>query len=177
VTNALAAAAAGKALGIGNGAVGEGLSAAMGVKRRFEHKGEWRGANVIDDYAHHPTEIKANLEAARQYLPEESKIVCVFQPHTYTRTLDLLFEFTESFYDADSVILLPIYASRETDDGSVSSGDLYGELRAIGVDAYIINTFDEAVIKIKEIINPGDMLITMGAGDVHKVGETLIKSE
>jgi len=172
--NALAAFAAAYELGITPGVAADALSHAKGVKRRFEHKGMYSGADIIDDYAHHPTEIKECLAAARK--GTTGKLICLFQPHTYTRTRNLLNEFAESFTDADHIVLLPIFASREPFDPSISSLDLAEGIKRVGGNVIHMNDFDEAVKFLQAQLMPGDMLITMGAGDVYFVGERLLLS-
>ncbi len=174
VSNALAALAVADLLGISADEAMAGLKKFRGTKRRFEYKGEVEGITVIDDYAHHPTEIRASLLAARHYPHRE--IWCVFQPHTYTRTKALFHDFTEALSYTDHVILTDIYAARETDTLGVSSADLTEELRANGVDAYYLPSFEEIEAFCLEKCQKGDMLITMGAGDVVNIGEELLKA-
>jgi len=263
--NALACFAAANAMGIAPDVTAAALKNAMGAKRRFEFKGEYNGANIIDDYAHHPTEIAACLAAARRVRPaaitgeqstgvpvlskpegalpaaarrvrpatitgEQStgvpvlskpegvlpatarrvrpaaitgeasasvpvlskperalsadtssrndegvpgKIICVFQPHTYTRTKNLLQEFSEAFSDADKIILLPIYAAREPFDPEISSEMLAEKLKSNNKDVISAKNFNEAKNHLQKLIHPGDLVITMGAGDVWKIGENL----
>jgi len=172
--NALAAFAAAYELGIEPNVAAHALCHAKGVKRRFEHKGMFNGAHVIDDYAHHPTEIKECLAAARK--GTTGKLICLFQPHTYTRTRNLLNEFAESFADADQIVLLPIFASREPFDPTISSLDLAKGIELAGGNVIHISTFEEAKLFLQEQLMPGDMLITMGAGDVYFVGEHLLST-
>ncbi len=127
---------------------------------------------VLDDYAHHPTEIKATLKAAANY-PHKT-LWCVFQPHTYTRTKAFLTDFAKALSLADKVVLTDIYAAREKNTIGISSTDLLAELEKLGVDCYYFPSFDEIEnFLLKNCIN-GDLLITMGAGDVVKIGENLI---
>ena len=126
----------------------------------------------MDDYAHHPDEIRATLAAARRC--DSKRIVCVFQPHTYTRTKALMDEFVDALSLADRVVLAKIYAARETDTLGVSSGDLCEKLKAKGVDAWYFSTFDEIETFLLENSIDGDLLITMGAGDVVNIGEKLL---
>jgi len=170
--NALAAFAAAYELGISPDIAANALSHAKGVKRRFENKGMYNGAYIIDDYAHHPTEIKECLTAARR--GTTGKLICLFQPHTYTRTRNLLNEFAQSFADADQIVLLPIYASREPFDPTISSLDLAEGIKRAGGNVIHMHDFDEAVQFLQSQLMPGDMLITMGAGDVYFVGEWLV---
>jgi len=177
ILNALAAAAAASAYSIPNDSIGGGLNGAGGVRRRFEYKGVWNGATVVDDYAHHPTEIKANLKAARMKADGGGgRLVCAFQPHNYSRTKSLLDDFAESFGDADLIILLPIYTSRESDAKDISSLDLLDKLRMKNANAAYAGDFREAVGLLARSLKEGDLLITMGAGDVHRVGELLLRT-
>jgi len=172
VKNALAAYAAAKAAGAGNEAILTGLSRFSGAKRRFEEKGSFNGARVIDDYAHHPTEIKATLAAASKL--DHKRVFCVFQPHTYTRTLALLDDFAHSFKDADTVLVLDIFAAREKDTGLINARTLTERIKAAGADAIYCPTFDSARDYLLGRCGPGDICITVGAGDVYLVGEGLI---
>lgn len=172
VYNALAAVAAAKALGIPMEAVQAGLAGFSGTERRFEKKGEIGGVTVIDDYAHHPQEIEATLKAAKNY--PHRKLWCVFQPHTYSRTKALFSEFAQALSMADEVILADIYAARETDTLGVSSRDLADKIAGLGTAAHYFPTFDEIETFILENCVNGDLLITMGAGDIVKVGERLL---
>jgi UDP-N-acetylmuramate--alanine ligase len=172
--NALAVFAAAYETGISPEVAANALSNAKGVKRRFEHKGMYNGAYVTDDYAHHPTEISECLSAARKAVA--GKLICLFQPHTYTRTKNLLEEFAESLTAADKIIILPIFAAREPFDGTISSRHLEESIKRVGGDVIHINSFEEAVIFLQQILMPNDMLITMGAGDVYLVGEQLLST-
>lgn len=171
VLNSLAAAAVCLELGIPMEMVKKGLENYSGTKRRFEKKGELAGVTVIDDYAHHPQEIKATLATALNY--PHRKLWVVFQPHTYTRTKAFLDEFAETLSMADEVILAGIYAARETDNLGISSRDIAERIEAKGVKAHYIPSFDDIKIFILENCLHGDLLITMGAGDIVKVGEML----
>ena len=175
VKNALAACAAAKAAGADNEAVLTGLSRFEGAKRRFEEKGVFNGVYVVDDYAHHPTEIKATLQAAAR--SGYKRIFCVFQPHTYTRTLALLDEFAHCFTDADEVIVLDIYAAREKDTGLINAQTLTDRISAAGTHAVYCQTNEAARMYLLEHGSPGDLCITVGAGDVYLVGENLIRGQ
>ena len=133
------------------------------------------GVTIVDDYAHHPTEIKATLAAARN--SSYGKLVCVFQPHTYTRTKKLLAELGVSFSDADVVVLLDIYSARENDTGEIHSRDLAAKIAANGLESHYMSSFDAAGDFIRQKCVHGDLLITMGAGDVHKLAEQLLSTE
>jgi len=173
VQNALAAIAVADHLRLDLAGVGTALREFRGTKRRFEHKGTAGGMIVIDDYAHHPTEIRATLAAARGRYPD-SEIWAVFQPHTYSRTRALLHEFAESFGDADHVIVVDIYAAREYDDLGVSAADIVA--RMAHPDAHHIAALDEAVGYLLQRLKPDDVLITLGAGDGYLVGERVLAS-
>ena len=151
----------------------KGLMAFEGTDRRFEYKGQFNGVTVIDDYAHHPTEIKATLTAAQKY--PHRQIWCVFQPHTYTRTKAFFHEFADALSLADKIVLADIYAARETDPGDIHSKDIQKLLLEKGKEAYYFPSFEEIEKFLREKCINGDLLITMGAGDVVLVGEALIK--
>lgn len=172
VSNALAAIAAATLMQMDHETIVSALHAFGGTDRRFEYKGVVGGITVIDDYAHHPTEITATLTTARNY-PHKT-IWCVFQPHTYTRTKSLLPDFAKALTLADKVVLADIYAARETDTLGISSGTLRDAVEALGTDCYYLPTFDEIENFLLENCTSGDLLITMGAGDVHKIGENLL---
>ncbi len=172
--NALACFAIAKAMGIDAQTVKRGVESFTMVHRRFEKKGEFGGALVVDDYAHHPTEIKCTLEAAKQIA--EGRVIVAFQPHTYTRTYTLLHEFSEAFYNADEVLVFDIYAAREKDTGLIHARNLAEKLQKNGVNAsYAEGGFDAATALLKEKLQPGDIFITMGAGNIYAVGEALLK--
>lgn len=172
VSNALSAIITGRLLGIRDEVIALGLEHFTGTDRRFQKKGEIAGVTVIDDYAHHPTEIEATLHAASNY--PHKKIWCVFQPHTYTRTKALLPEFAKALTLADHVVLADIYAARETDTLGISSADLQKCIQDLGTSCEYFSTFDEIENYLLENCTQGDLLITMGAGDVVKIGEHLL---
>ncbi len=172
VQNALAAIAAASSLGIPAEAMAEGLGAFKGTERRFEYKGKVGETVIIDDYAHHPTEIAATLAAAHNYPHRE--IWCVFQPHTYSRTKSFLPDFAHALSRADHVVLAPIYAAREIDDHTVSSLDIKRLIEEQGTACEYFDTFDEIEAFLLSSLSPGDLLITMGAGDVYKIGDHLL---
>lgn len=172
VYNSLAAAAVCFELGISLEMIQKGLKRFTGTNRRFEKKGEVSGVIIIDDYAHHPQEIRATLETAKHY--PHKKLWVVFQPHTYTRTRAFLDEFAESLSLADEVILADIYAARETDNLGISSKDIAERIEKKGVKVHYIPSFEEIETFILENCIHGDLLITMGAGDIVKVGENLL---
>lgn len=172
VTDAVAASAAALLCGVSPESVKRGLEVYRGVNRRFEKKGEIGGLVIIDDYAHHPDEIRATLTAAKK--TDASKVWCVFQPHTYTRTKALMQEFADALCLADEVILAKIYPARETDNLGISSADLASEIEKRGKKAVYFESFDEIENFILQNCVQDEMLITMGAGDIVKVGENLL---
>jgi len=173
VLNALASIGTALCLDFSKDSIISGLSNFGGTHRRFELKGTKDGVTVIDDYAHHPTEIKATLSAAKNY--PHNKIYCVFQPHTYSRTISLFEDFANSFYDMDNLILADIYAAREKDTSIISSDMLGNRIREKNVNCVNIHSFDEIVLYLKNHLKDGDILLTMGAGDVVQVGEMYLK--
>lgn len=172
VSNALSVIALGQKLGMETDAIRRGILDFTGTDRRFQYKGKVGDVTVIDDYAHHPTEIRATLTSAKNY-PHKT-IWCVFQPHTYTRTKALMDDFARALSLADHVVLADIYAARETDTLGISSGDLMERIRKLGTPCEYFPTFDEIENYLLEHCEPGDLLITMGAGDVFKIGEKLL---
>ena len=172
VGNALAAIVLSDVLGIKTDVVQRGLETFGGTDRRFQIKGKLDGITIVDDYAHHPTEIEATLKAAAKY--PKDRIVCVFQPHTYSRTKAFFHAFAKALCLADVVVLADIYAARETDDLGVSSYKLMEEIRSLGTECYYFPSFDEIENFLLQNCTHGDLLITMGAGDIVKVGEKLL---
>ncbi len=172
VWNAVAAMALGDLSGISMETMKKGLDDFSGADRRFEKKGEIGGITIIDDYAHHPTEIAATLKAARN-CPHKT-LWCVFQPHTYTRTKALMDDFAKALTLADKVVLADIYAARETDTLGISSKQLAEKINQLGGDALYLPSFDAIENYLLEHCIQGDLLITMGAGDVVKIGENLL---
>lgn len=148
------------------------FSACHGPDRRFQRKGLCNGITIIDDYAHHPQEIQATLNTAKRF--PHRNIWCVFQPHTYTRTRNFLHEFAEALLTADNIILTDIYAAREQDPGDISSQNLADEINALGKKVYYFHTFEEIESFILKNLVDGDLLITMGAGNVGDIGNHLI---
>lgn len=173
VYNAIAAIALADTLGIAPEVSAKALLAFGGTDRRFEYKGKVNGFTIIDDYAHHPTEITATLTAAKNY-PHKTTW-CVFQPHTYTRTKAFLSDFAKSLSLADEVILTDIYAAREKDTLGISSRTLQAEIEKLGHRCYYFSSFEEIQDFILENCTKDDLLITMGAGDVVKIGENLLQ--
>lgn len=173
ITNALASIACAVTLGISIEDIKQGLLNYDGTDRRFQYKGSFDGITVIDDYAHHPTEIAATLTTA-QNCPHKT-LWCVFQPHTYTRTKAFLKDFAKSLSLADKVILADIYPARETDPGDIHSRDIQKLLIDHGKDVWYFPSFEEIEDFLKKNCTHGDLLITMGAGDVVNIGEDLLK--
>jgi UDP-N-acetylmuramate--alanine ligase len=172
ISNSLPAIAVALEVGIPVEKIKRALIAFHNSKRRFEYKGCVGGVTIIDDYAHHPTEVKATLNAAKNY--PHNTLWCIFQPHTYTRTRQHLGEFAEALSLADQVVLADIYAAREKNPGDISSKDLVKELEKIGKEAHYFPCFDEIENYLLENCINGDLLITMGAGDIVSVGENLL---
>lgn len=172
VSNALASIAAAYVLGISRDDIRNGFLSFHGTDRRFQLKGKMNNVTIIDDYAHHPTEIRATLAAAKNY-PSKTTW-CVFQPHTYSRTKALLGDFASALALADKVILADIYAARETDDLGISSKTLQDELLKLGVECYYYPTFEEIEDFLRKNCQDQDLILTVGAGDVVKIGEALI---
>ncbi len=175
ITNALAAIASAYALGVSPQDCAKGLAHYTGTERRFQIKGKKNGITVVDDYAHHPTEIKAMLAAAQNV--KHNKTWCIFQPHTYSRTHFLFDEFGESFKDADEVIVADIFAAREQDTGLVSAKQLAERIAKTGKSAKYVGDFTAILHYLQEHCQAGDLLITVGAGDVFKIGEAFLESE
>lgn len=177
--DAAAAGAAVSIVGIEEFTADKYLATFPGTWRRFEYKGELKsGTPVYDDYAHHPTEITATLQGFREIYPHGQKeITVVFQPHLYSRTKMLLEDFGASFAQADHVIVLPIYAAREENDGSVSSEMLAEKIRGHKINADAFETFQEAFETLeRRNLGPNDVLVTMGAGEAYQIGEALLQS-
>ncbi len=170
-SNALAALAVTDHLGVPFRTAREALTEFYGVARRFEVKGEAAGVVVVDDYAHHPTEIRATLQAARSRFPDR-RIWAVWQPHTYSRTKELLAAFAAAFDAADEVIVLPIYPARETDTLGVSARDVVARMEHSHVRAAASR--EEAFIWLTTEVRQGDAVLTLGAGDGDEVGEWLL---
>lgn len=173
VSNALSTIAVADLLEIDLDTIQKGIHSFTGTDRRFQYKGERNGFTIIDDYAHHPTEIKATLTSARNYPHKD--IWCIFQPHTYTRTKAFFHEFAEALSLADHVILADIYAARETDTLGMSSESLAEEIKKLGCDAYYLSSFEAIENFVLEKCIHGDLLITMGAGDVVNIGDSLLR--
>lgn len=176
VLNSLSVVILGLELGISLDNIRNSLSLFPGTERRMEEKGRYNGAIIYDDYAHHPTEIKATLKAFRRKY-SKNFIYCIFHPHSYSRTEALLRDFAESFKEADKIIILDIYGSARENDGNVHSKDLVKEVEnVLGAGKVVyISKISECVDYLKPLLRGGDVVITMGAGDVWRVGEELLK--
>jgi UDP-N-acetylmuramate--alanine ligase len=178
--NARAAAAAARAVkpDIADSAIADALAGFHGTWRRFQYKGTaLGGVDIYDDYAHHPTAVAETLHALKERHVHEGKngrIITAFHPHLYSRTRDLLDGFARAFADADEVIVAPIYAAREMDDGTVSSELLAKRIQEQGVSARAANTLHDVELMLRGLAKPGDTIITMGAGDIYKVADALV---
>ena len=173
ILNSLAACAACLSLGIEPEILARGLNEFKGTHRRYEYKGEINGAVIIDDYAHHPSEMKATLKTARSYAG--GRIITVFQPHTYTRTIKLLDGFAEALSMSDEAILVDIYAAREIDKGEIHSMDIINKMKNYSKNGIYAENFLEAADIVRSMAKKGDIIITMGAGNVVDIGEMLLE--
>lgn len=171
IYNALAAIATCHILGLDPGTIAENLCRYEGIHRRFDILGQVKGAKIVDDYAHHPVEIRATLQAAKQY--PHNKIWAVFQPHTYSRTKALLKDFALAFDIADHIIITDIYAAREVEDVEINSKNLV-DLINPRLNAQYMSGFEKIADHLYENIQADDLVITMGAGDVYKIAEILL---
>lgn len=169
ILNTLAAASAAYVLGIPGSAVEEGLATFHGAGRRFERKGTFHGADVFDDYAHHPAELHALLTTAQSMGYE--RVICAFQPHTYTRTKALFDDFVRELQLPDVTILAEIYAAREKNDIGISSQDLAAKIPG----AIYCSTLDQVTDTLEKLARPGDLILTVGAGDIFRAGEKLLE--
>lgn len=167
IFNSLASAATCEILGIKHKTIKNGLLNFKGTHRRYEYKGSYKGATLIDDYAHHPTEIIATLKTSRIYT--KGKIITIFQPHTFSRTKSLLNEFSKALELSDEVILVDIYSAREIDTGEVTSKNISDCINNNNCNSYYAKSFDDAVEIVENIVNEGDTVITMGAGNVNEI--------
>ncbi|MDJ0987759.1 MAG: UDP-N-acetylmuramate--L-alanine ligase [Desulfobacterales bacterium] len=175
IYNATASIAVGTELDVSFDHIKTALETVEGVQRRLEIKGETNGITVIDDYGHHPTEIKVTLEAIEENWPDRRKVV-VFQPHRYSRTQALFDEFSRAFYQSDVLVVMPIYAASEKPIEGVNSEKLCEEIKAHGhKEVVYIDGLKPALAFLKKNLLPGDVLLTLGAGDVYKVGEKYLK--
>jgi UDP-N-acetylmuramate--alanine ligase len=173
VQNALATLAVALELEVPFAGAAEALASFVGIERRFETKGTARGVRVVDDYGHHPAEIRATLAAARAVHP--GRIVVVFQPHRYTRTRDLFDDFTTCFNDADRLVVTSIYAAGEDKIPGVESASLVEAVRAHGHrDARFVAELDGVLELLPRELEPGDLVVTLGAGNVSGLGPRLL---
>lgn len=172
VFNSMAATAAADRLGIAREHTAAALLKYTGTERRFQVLGTRNGFTVVDDYAHHPTEIEATLRTAANYPHRE--IYCVFQSHTFTRTKALMDEFARALTLADNVILAPIYPARETDNLGISAHTLAGKIEELGHPCLCLDSFEEIEDYLLKNCQSGDLVITMGAGNINEVGENLV---
>ena len=169
VKNALAATAACICLGVRPLAVKYGLAGFNGAGRRFEFKGKFNGAEIYDDYAHHPGELKALLDTVETL--NYQRTILAFQPHTYSRTAALFDDFVEQLKRPDVLMLAEIFAAREKNTIGISSADLADKIE----NSFYFPTFDELEAALRVSARPGDIILTVGAGDIYKVGERLVK--
>ena len=175
VYNSMAGIAVGLELDIPFNRIKHALQTLKGVRRRMEIKGSKKKIMVIDDYGHHPTEIKSTLNAVRDTWPDRRKVV-VFQPHRYSRTEMLFDDFTRAFYESDILIVLPIYAAGEKQIPGVNGRCLFEGIKAHGhKEVYYMNGLDQAVAHLKKLLKSGDLLLTLGAGDVWKLGQAILE--
>lgn len=173
IYNSLAAVAVARSLDIPMEVILRGLKRFTGTDRRFQKKGSVNGFTIIDDYAHHPQEIAATIEAAKKY--PHRKLWIVFQPHTYSRTAALLDDFAGALSQADEIVLADIYAAREKNTIGISSDDLRKHMLEQNTNVYYIPRFEDIEDFLLQHVEEGDVLITMGAGDIYKVGDDLLK--
>ena len=171
VENALAAAAAALTIGVSPEAIAAGLHAYRGAERRFQFKGEYNGAMIYDDYAHHPGELHVLLDTAKTL--GYDRIICAFQPHTYTRTKALFGDFVHELQRPDITILAEIYAAREKNTVGISSQDIADNIPG----AVYCPTLADVTAKLKELARPGDLILTVGAGDIYQAGEALVNQD
>jgi UDP-N-acetylmuramate--alanine ligase len=174
ITNALAAIAVGLELDVPIDLIRKGLASFTGVERRFQVRGEKNGITVVDDYGHHPTEIRATLAAAKQGWGR--RVVVLFQPHRYTRTRDLMDEFAKAFEQADVVFMTDIYAASESPIPGVTGARLADAVRAAGHPAVTyVERKQEMAAQVLPTLQPGDVVLTLGAGDIWKAGPELLE--
>lgn len=176
VLNALATAAMCHHVGTSTSAIREGLSDFRGTKRRFERLGSWRGVTLIDDYAHHPTAIKLTLQTAREQYPNQ-RLLCAFQPHQESRTRALLDDFAESFDAADEIFLAPIFTAREncSEAAERTNAELAERIASRGKVVHLMPSLDRLATDLDDAVRPGDVLITMGAGDINRIQHELTR--
>lgn len=173
ILNALATIATSRAHEIDLETIKKSLEEFTGASRRFEYRGMLNGARVFDDYAHHPTEIEATIKSAISI--KHNKVWAVFQPHTYSRTKSLWNEFTNAFKDADNVILLDIYAAREKFDGETTSENLADAINQVSGNCIYMSSFESCEEYLRENVQEGDIVLTIGAGTVTKISHNIVK--
>lgn len=178
IENALAVLSAGLALGLNPADLKKALSSFKGTARRAELMGKYKGINIFDDYGHHPTEVLATLQAFKEAYPDK-RLVTVFHPHTFTRTKALFKDFVDSFSGADVLGILEIYGSAREKQGGVSSRDLVKAIKVAGrkKPALYLKDFDQALTWLQKTLRPNDLLLLIGAGDIFRVGERLLKKK
>jgi UDP-N-acetylmuramate--alanine ligase len=175
VYNSLASISVGLELNIPFSVIKQALETIEGVARRLEIKGQVKGVTIVDDYGHHPTEIRTTLEAICKSWPKRRKVV-VFQPHRYSRTQKLFDEFTRAFYQSDILLVMPIYPASEKMIPGVTASKLVESIRAHGhKDVIFIGGVDECLTYLDELTKPGDLILTLGAGNVFKAGEAFLE--
>jgi UDP-N-acetylmuramate--alanine ligase len=172
VSNSLAAIAVGSILGLPKEAIREAVSQFQGVRRRFELLGQAAGITVMDDYAHHPTEVRATLAAARERFPR-GRLVCLFQPHTYSRSRYLLEGFRTCFEGGDVLLIAETYAAREEPSAGMSARELAAAMERPA--ARYVGGLEEAAQAVLQVLQPGDVFFTIGAGDVDKVAHLILQ--
>ena len=175
IYNALASIATAYLLGVEPSEIQNHIKKFRGIHRRFDILGEAKGCKIVDDYAHHPVEISATLEAAKNY--PHNKIWCVFQPHTFSRTKALLEDFSRSFTNADHIIITDIYAAREQDTGEVHSEILANMIQKNNMHSQVryMKDFEDIAAYIYDHMEPGDLVLTMGAGNVYQIGQKILQ--
>jgi UDP-N-acetylmuramate--alanine ligase len=179
VANALAAIAVGLEFDVPFARIREALEEFSGVERRFEYRGEVAGVAVFDDYSHHPGEILVALEGARQIAAEraaESRIVVAFQPHRFSRTRDVFDELARAFHGADALVLTDIYAAGEPKIAGIDSATLADAIRDSGHrDVHLVSEREQIVPRLRELANPGDLVVFMGAGDIGRLADAYLE--
>ena len=172
--NGAAASRAALFVGIEQEVIDSALENFAGTSRRFEYKGDCNNAPVYDDYAHHPTEIRASIAGARELYPDK-KLTVIFQPHTYSRTQELFNDFVIELSKADRVLLVPIYAARKEEGYDIQSGNIVQALNEQGIDAEDFITLEAAALEVKETVTKEDVVLVMGAGSVSKITQMLVE--
>ncbi len=173
LSNALFSSVIGHRLGVSFDVIRRTLENFTGMGRRFEHVGTYNGARLVDDYAHHPTEVRATLKAAREFNRYKGRVIAVFQPHRYQRLQALWNDFLESFEDADEVIVVDVYGAGEAPVEGVNSAAFVAALGHPAAEYWPSTDWSLVQARLKTILTPDDMLITLGAGDITQVGRTL----